>query len=285
MPPKEKVVSAKGDEAEELVLSYLIEQNRPYGATDISANLKNRVSKPQTQKALASLFEKGEIGAKTFGKTTVYCPLQARPLGGKRGAHCGSTLSEEGKEDELTSLIRSQKDEDPNEAADGGENLDAQIKALREEEEKLKEEVKVLAVRKAEALKTPRNSDLSGLVASLEAKCASLTQAIAARRAAASSASSNPSATLSASALSALSAQYTSLLTLALKRRKICLDIEGMLMEGFDKKKGQEEEVWEEVGGEFGGEEEEETWKMVKKVEEVEKEMKRKAKMAAAAAK
>uniref|UniRef100_A0A0K3C8D6 BY PROTMAP: gi/472588405/gb/EMS25877.1/ Tat binding protein 1-interacting protein [Rhodosporidium toruloides NP11] gi/647396196/emb/CDR38220.1/ RHTO0S03e06128g1_1 [Rhodosporidium toruloides] n=1 Tax=Rhodotorula toruloides TaxID=5286 RepID=A0A0K3C8D6_RHOTO len=269
MPPKEKVVSAKGDEAEELVsrpllsldlllrslevLSYLIEQNRPYGATDISANLKNRVSKPQTQKALASLFEKGEIGAKTFGKTTVYCPLQ--------------------------------KDEDPNEAADGGENLDAQIKALREEEEKLKEEVKVLAVRKAEALKTPRNSDLSGLVASLEAKCASLTQAIAARRAAASSASSNPSATLSASALSALSAQYTSLLTLALKRRKICLDIEGMLMEGFDKKKGQEEEVWEEVGGEFGGEEEEETWKMVKKVEEVEKEMKRKAKMAAAAAK
>lgn len=240
----------------------------------------------------------------------------------------------EGREDELTSLARSQKDEELTEEGEGGDKLDAQIKALREEEEKLKEDVKVLAVRasssfpfppkarladprfpyagKAEALKTPRNSDLSGLVASLEAKvrlrrlsffasslpslasltpplpasqCASLTQSIDARRAAASSASSNPSPTLSASALSALSAQYTSLLTLARKRRKICLEIEGMLMEGFDKKKGQEDEVWEEVGGEYGGEEEEETWTLVKKVEEVEKEMKRKAKMAAAAAK
>lgn len=52
-------------------------------------------------------------------------------------------------------------------------------------------------------------------------------------------------------------------------------------MEGFDKKKGQEEEVWELVGGEWGGEDEDETWRMVKKVDEVEKEMKRKAKMAA----
>ncbi|BGP23387.1 tat binding protein 1-interacting protein [Rhodotorula toruloides] len=252
MPPKEKVASAKGDEAEELVLNYLVEQNRPYGATDISANLKNRVSKLQAQKALASLFEKGEIGAKTFGKTTIYCPLQ--------------------------------KEAGPADEGEGGENFDTQIKALRSEEEKLKEDVKVLVVRKSEALKMPRNSDLSGLVASLEAKCASLTQTIAARQAAASSSSSNPSPALSTSTLAALSSQYTSLLSLAHKRRKICLEIEGMLMEGFDKKKGQEDEVWDEVGGEFAGEEEDETWRRVKKVEAVEKEMKRKAKMAAVAA-
>lgn len=126
-PKKEKVVSAKGDEAEEMVsspsppallqllpldltlsprsplslssqvLNYLVQQNRPYGASeliplyahpqlahsplccstaDLSANLKNRVSKAQAQKALASLHEKGEIMGKTYGKSTVYCALQ-----------------------------------------------------------------------------------------------------------------------------------------------------------------------------------------------------------------
>lgn len=33
---KEKVISAKGDEAEEMVLAYLIQQNRPYGASKSS---------------------------------------------------------------------------------------------------------------------------------------------------------------------------------------------------------------------------------------------------------
>ncbi|GAA5884773.1 hypothetical protein JCM6882_005387 [Rhodosporidiobolus microsporus] len=244
---KDKVVSLKGDQAEELVLNYLKEQNRPYGATDISANLKGRVSKPQAQKALAALLEKGEIMGKTFGKTTIYCALQDGDA-----------------------------DLSPEELA----ALDEQNQTLTSEEQKLKEELKVLAVRKAEATKALRTSELSRAVQDSEAKIPALTATLASRKAAASSSSSSPHgpSALSAAALLALSQQYTSLLALATKRRKIALEIEGMLLEGFEKKKGRdEEEVWEMVGGEYGAEGEAETWMLVKEVEKVDKEMARKA--------
>ncbi|TVY16860.1 Homologous-pairing protein 2 [Lachnellula arida] len=40
---KEKVKAVTGDEAEKLVLAYLKEQNRPYSATEVSANLHGKV--------------------------------------------------------------------------------------------------------------------------------------------------------------------------------------------------------------------------------------------------
>jgi hypothetical protein len=40
---KEKVKPVTGEEAQELILGYLKEQNRPYGATDVSANLHGKV--------------------------------------------------------------------------------------------------------------------------------------------------------------------------------------------------------------------------------------------------
>jgi hypothetical protein len=40
---KEKVEKVSGEEAERLILKYLREQNRPYGATDLSANLRGKV--------------------------------------------------------------------------------------------------------------------------------------------------------------------------------------------------------------------------------------------------
>ncbi|BGP14656.1 hypothetical protein JCM10213v2_002605 [Rhodosporidiobolus nylandii] len=241
---KEKGVSLKGDQAEELVLTYLKEQNRPYGATDLSANLKNRVSKPQAQKALASLADKGEILAKTWGKTTVYCALQDG-------------------EDELS----------PEDLAE----LEEKIEALKTEEQKLKEDARVMSTRKMDAGKTFKTVHIAGAAQTMEAKAAALAATLATRKSAAASSASNPSATLSASALTALSAQYTSLLALATQRRKLVLDIEGLLLEGLEKKKGRdEEEVWELVGGEWAGEQEKEMWEMVKEVEKCEKEMKRK---------
>lgn len=41
--------------------------NRPYGAVDVSANLKGLVPKAATQKILVSLAEKGELVQKTYG--------------------------------------------------------------------------------------------------------------------------------------------------------------------------------------------------------------------------
>jgi hypothetical protein len=40
---KDKVKPVTGEEAQELILKYLKEQNRPYGATDVSANLHGKV--------------------------------------------------------------------------------------------------------------------------------------------------------------------------------------------------------------------------------------------------
>jgi hypothetical protein len=41
--------------------------NRPYGAVDVSANLKGQVPKAATQKILLALAEKGELVMKTYG--------------------------------------------------------------------------------------------------------------------------------------------------------------------------------------------------------------------------
>ena len=47
--------------------------NRPYGAVDVSANLKGAVPKTATQKILLALAEKGELVQKTYGRPD--CPL------------------------------------------------------------------------------------------------------------------------------------------------------------------------------------------------------------------
>lgn len=73
---KEKVVTVKGTEATELVLTYLLRQNRPYGATDVSTNLHGKVTKLQCQKIMAALAEEGEITVKPYGKTLIYCVKQ-----------------------------------------------------------------------------------------------------------------------------------------------------------------------------------------------------------------
>lgn len=42
--------------------------NRPFGAVDVSANLKGAVPKTATQKILVALAEKGELVQKIYGK-------------------------------------------------------------------------------------------------------------------------------------------------------------------------------------------------------------------------
>jgi hypothetical protein len=45
----------------------LVQMNRPFGAVDVSANLKGAVPKTATQKILIALAEKGEVVQKTYG--------------------------------------------------------------------------------------------------------------------------------------------------------------------------------------------------------------------------
>ncbi|KAK2467864.1 hypothetical protein APHAL10511_000159 [Amanita phalloides] len=75
---KSDVKVLKGQEAEDKVLEYLKKMNRPYGAVDVSANLKGAVSKAAVQKILVSLAEKGELVQKTYGKMTFFVANQAK---------------------------------------------------------------------------------------------------------------------------------------------------------------------------------------------------------------
>ncbi|KAJ7287338.1 TBPIP-domain-containing protein [Mycena rebaudengoi] len=74
---KTDVKILKGQEAEDLVLEYVKRMNRPYGAVDVSANLKGAVAKTNVQKILLALTEKGELVQKTYGKTSFFVANQA----------------------------------------------------------------------------------------------------------------------------------------------------------------------------------------------------------------
>ncbi|KAF8486428.1 TBPIP-domain-containing protein [Russula ochroleuca] len=73
---KSDVKALKGQDAENKVLDYIKRINRPYGAVDISANLKGAVPKTATQKILLALAEKGEVTQKTYGKATLFVANQ-----------------------------------------------------------------------------------------------------------------------------------------------------------------------------------------------------------------
>ncbi|WOO86047.1 homologous-pairing protein 2 [Vanrija pseudolonga] len=82
MPPKKdkevKEKPIKGDQAEEMVLQYLRSVNRPYASTDVSTNLKNKVTKPEAQKALIALAEKGQLTMKLYGKQSIFVYNQSQ---------------------------------------------------------------------------------------------------------------------------------------------------------------------------------------------------------------
>ncbi|KAF9047387.1 TBPIP-domain-containing protein [Panaeolus papilionaceus] len=68
----QKTPVLKGQDAEDKILNYMKQCNRPYGAVDVAANLKGAVPKAATQKILVALAEKGDLIQKTYGKTTFF---------------------------------------------------------------------------------------------------------------------------------------------------------------------------------------------------------------------
>lgn len=74
----EKEVKLTPDQSAALILEYLRKQNRPYSATDISTNLKNRVTKSAAAKLLKDMHERNDIEAKAAGKQIVYHAIQVR---------------------------------------------------------------------------------------------------------------------------------------------------------------------------------------------------------------
>ncbi|KND03717.1 uncharacterized protein SPPG_01179 [Spizellomyces punctatus DAOM BR117] len=74
--PKKPAPTAKGDEANDVILKYLKKQNRPYSAVDVFNNLGGQVGKSNVLKALTALAEEKQIHAKLNGKQWVYVAKQ-----------------------------------------------------------------------------------------------------------------------------------------------------------------------------------------------------------------
>lgn len=74
----EKEKKLTPEESARLILDYLRQTNRPYSATDISNNLRNRVTKAAATKLLKDMHERKEIDGKVVGKAAVYHALQVR---------------------------------------------------------------------------------------------------------------------------------------------------------------------------------------------------------------
>ena len=72
----EKEAKLTPEQSAALVLDYLRKQNRPYSATDISTNLKNRITKAAAAKLLKDIHERHEIDGRAAGKQLVYHAIQ-----------------------------------------------------------------------------------------------------------------------------------------------------------------------------------------------------------------
>ncbi|KAF9647633.1 TBPIP-domain-containing protein [Thelephora ganbajun] len=134
-----KAATLKGQEAEDAVLQYLKRMNRPFGAVDVSSNLKGAVPKTATQKILLTLAEKGEITQKTYGKSTFFVYNQSK----------------------IENL-----------PAEKLVTLEAQLKDIEEENKLLTAEVKSLSAELGKIKSTPTDSELDEQVVQTEEKIA-----------------------------------------------------------------------------------------------------------------
>ncbi|KAG9197256.1 hypothetical protein G6514_001948 [Epicoccum nigrum] len=73
----EKEKKATGAEGSDIILHYLRDTNRPYSAIEISANLRNKVTKATTVKLLKDLQEQKLIEVRASGKSMVYHAAQS----------------------------------------------------------------------------------------------------------------------------------------------------------------------------------------------------------------
>jgi 26S proteasome regulatory subunit, ATPase 3, interacting protein len=74
MPPKAKpkVQTLKGDNAKDLVRDYMLEQNRPFNAVTIVANLHNQVGKADATRILDGLVSEGVLQSKDYKSLRYY---------------------------------------------------------------------------------------------------------------------------------------------------------------------------------------------------------------------
>ncbi|TVY32338.1 Homologous-pairing protein, partial [Lachnellula subtilissima] len=144
---KEKVKAATGDEAEKLILAYLREQNRPYSATEVSANLHGKVTKTVADKMLKEMEQSGAI----MGKASNGEKKPGEKRGGQWVFWCKQDPADSATPEELTVM-------------------DTTISTLRETTlPPLKSKAKALTSKLSNILSAPTTADLSIIVSNLRA--------------------------------------------------------------------------------------------------------------------
>ncbi|CZR57628.1 uncharacterized protein PAC_07517 [Phialocephala subalpina] len=135
----EKVKPVTGDEAVSLILGYLKAQNRPYSATEVSANLHNKVTKTVADKLLKEMEQNRQIMGKATkkdgGGQWVFWPIQ-----------------------------------DPSDAASPEElaTMDTLITTLKESMPTLRTTFKTITTNLTTLQKAPTTSELSSIISSLQ---------------------------------------------------------------------------------------------------------------------
>lgn len=163
MPPKKATPKPTSDDnvATGLILEYLVSQNRPYSATEISSNLHNAVTKTRTDKLLKEMFERTEIGGRASGKQWVYWAIQVSTS----SLTTQTTKSDEGSQDPEASCSKEEL------AA-----YDTEIATLRDAIPALKAELKNKQGVLATIRSAPSTDSLRAVVSNLEAKKAEAEQ-------------------------------------------------------------------------------------------------------------
>ncbi|WVF66221.1 hypothetical protein IAT40_000961 [Kwoniella sp. CBS 6097] len=192
--PKEKPV--KGDEAEEMVINYMKDINRPYANADVSANLKNRVPKAAAVKVLATLADKEQLTVKAYGKQLIYLYNQ-----------------------KLLDVLA------PEELA----TLDQQIKETKSDLEEKRKLLKQLQTELHNKEALPKTVDLSSEISRVKSENAITLKALLPFRGDSNGAPINP---LSAEGTKRIDADFNKWRKEWVDRRKVYKEIFGMLSEG-----------------------------------------------------
>ncbi|RDL31772.1 uncharacterized protein BP5553_09174 [Venustampulla echinocandica] len=212
-----KTKPVSGDEAEKLILQYLKEQNRPYSATEVSANLHGKVTKTLADRLLKELEQAGKI----MGKAT---------NGDKKGSQWVFWyLQDKADQASPTELL----------------SMDETISTLRTTTvPALKSRFKALTTNLSTILSAPTTSELTILIANLQTSNAEKRSRISELKAGQDGNGKNGGkGAVTKEEAERVQKEYAYWKSKMGVRKRCFRELEGMLMEGMSR-----DEIWERVG-------------------------------------
>jgi hypothetical protein len=197
-----------GAQASERISEYCRNANRPYSVINITDNLRKEISKPNVQKIVDDLANKGKLSRKEFGKTKVYWYNQEQFV----GLDC---------------------------SAESLASLDMQYKAKTEEFARVSQSAAKKELALQGLLAEPADADLESKLKELQAEVEAM------RTKAAMLDANNGKALLTAADKEKMTKDFSKYRKAWVERKRMCTDRLDDLAEGLEKKR---KDVAEMVG-------------------------------------